>query len=196
MRCRSTFEGRIEATVFKRNFVSHSIVVLHDGTLVFSRIESLVEDGKPASAEEVERRQAKTDASRKDGNGFFKPPYDRRYFDDYTLAVDTSRDQPAGRTTLKFTSALKDTSHGSGFFTLDDAFRVREIRFTPNVRPPMVSIASIRVERGDVGEGYFGALTLRGNYEGGSGPLKGWMRFVQRFDRYQRFGSLEEALRH
>lgn len=185
---RSVTESRINAPMFNRTILSTSYVVQRDGNPLRIVMERLVTDGKEASRDELLQQEAKTNESFKAGKGYFKPPYDARYTAAYRFRLEACHDCAPGMTAIGFESAVQDDQHGHGRMILDSAGRVREVRYTPNVFPPNVTHAMVTLTRDADG-----LRSLKADYQGSMGLIKGSFAMAQRNEGFRRYTSLEEA---
>ncbi len=191
---RALTDSQISAPMLNQTIRSEAFMVLKDGIPVKMVMERLVTNGKEASREQVQKQEAQTNATFKEGKGFFKAPYDARYLESYRFELEDCADCAPGFTAIRFSSSVKDDQHGEGVMILDDAQRVREVRYTPNAYPPNVTQGKLLLKRDEVGKGMFGVSHLNMEYQGAMGPLKGSFVMDQRNEGFRRYSSLEEAL--
>ena len=191
---RSVSESRISAPMLNQTMRSTAYTVQKDGIPVKVIMERLVTNGKDASADELSKQSTKTTATYQEGKGFFKAPYDPRYLDAYTFQLESCSDCAPGSTAIRFTSAVKDDQHGTGTMILDDAMRVREVRYSPNAYPPNVTRGVLTLSRDEIGKGLVAIRTVKVDYQGAMGPLKGSFVMDLRNEGFRRYGSVEEAL--
>lgn len=190
---RTIIESQISAPVFNQKSRTEAFVVQQDGIPRRIVFERLVINGKDASRDELQKQEAKSNASFQDGKGFFKAPYDSRYLDAYRFQLEDCADCSTGMTAIGFSSDVKDDQHGKGVMILDASRRVREVRYTPNVFPPNVTRGTLILKRDEVGKGMLGIRTLKADYHGAMGVIKGSFVMDQRNDDFRRFSSLDEA---
>jgi hypothetical protein len=191
---RAVTDSQISAPMLNQTIRSEALMVLKDGIPVKIVMERLVTNGKEASREQVQKQEAQTNATFKEGKGFFKAPYDARYLESYRFELEDCADCAPGSTAIRFSSTVKDDQHGKGVMILDEAKRIREVRYTPNAYPPNVTQGKLALKRDEVGKGMFGIRTLSVDYQGAMGPLKGSFVMEQRNEGFRRYASLEEAL--
>lgn len=191
---RALIDSQISAPIFNQKTRTEAFVIHQDGIPVRLVMKRLLTNGKPESQERVESQEAQSNANFRDGKGFFKPPYDARYMGAYTFAFEDCAGCADGMTAIRFTSAVKDDQHGKGVMILDAAKRVREVRYIPNVFPPSVTRASLTLTRDEVGQDLVGIRSLKADYHGSRGPIKGSFALDQRNEGFRRYASLEEAI--
>lgn len=191
---RSVSESRINAPMLNQTIRSTAFTVQKDGIPVKVVMERIVTNGKDASADELSKQSTKTTATYQEGKGFFKAPYDPRYMDAYTFKLESCSDCAPGATAIRFTSAIKDDQHGTGTMILDDAMRVREVRYSPNAYPPNVTTGVLSLVRDEVGKGMVGVRNIKVDYQGAMGPLKGSFVMDLRNEGFRRYASVDEAI--
>lgn len=191
---RSVSESRINAPMMNQTIRSTSFVVQKDGIPVQVVLERVVTNGKETSADDLAKQEAKTNASYKEGKGFFKAPYDPRYMEAYTFQFESCSDCAPGSTAIRFSSTLKDDQYGKGTMILDEAMRVREVRYSPNAYPPNVTRGALTLLRDEVGKGLFAVRNVKVDYQGAMGPIKGSFVMDLRNEGFRRYGSVDEAL--
>lgn len=192
---RSVLGTRIRSPVFNRHTYAESWTVMQDGIPVRTRILQLRIDGQEADGGEIEKQEARTNAQYREGKGYLRPPFDRRYLAGYDFHLDASGSKArSGLTAIRFSGRTKDEHHGSGYFTIDRHHRVHEALVTPAVLPRYVDRGSYTILRQEVGDGMFGVKSLMMKYEGSMGPLRGDMVLELDYRDYRRFPSAEEAL--
>lgn len=194
IRYHSQTESRIKAPMLNQTIKSTAFMIQKDGVPVQVVMEQMTTNGKEASRDELAKQQAQTNASFKDGKGFFKAPYDSRYLADYSFSLEDCASCPPGAIAIRFTSAIQDEQHGKGLMILDAQRRVREVRYSPNVYPPNVTRGEITLTRDEVTKGMSGLTGLKVDYHGAMGPIKGSFVMTQRNSGFRRFASVEEAL--
>ncbi len=190
----SRSESKISAPMLNQSISSTAFTVQRDGIPVRIVMTRMVTNGKEASREQLKEQENKTNASFKEGKGFFKAPYDARYIGGYTFSLEDCADCAPGMTAIRFNSALKDEQHGKGVMILDAAKRIREVRYTPNAYPPNVTRGSVILTRDEVGNGMVGLSGLKMEFHGAMGILKGSFVMDQRNEAFRRYASVEEAL--
>lgn len=192
---RATAESRIRSPIFNRMVQTEARVALKDGLPAGMVLVRMLVDGKPASKEEREKQEAKSNESAK--SSFFKAPYDARFMGDYAFRFEAKEAKEAKETkeskAIRFTSRRMDDQHGDGVMWIDERGRVLEVRYTPSKLPPNTTSGSIRLERGE-SDGWFSTRLLKGDFEGAQGFIRGSFHFEQSFERYRRCKSIEEAL--
>ena len=191
---RSVSESRINAPMLNQTIRSTSFMVQKDGIPVRIVMERVVTNGKDTPADELSKQEAKTNASYQEGKGYFKAPYDTRYMDAYTFQLDSCSDCAPGSTAIRFSSSLKDEQYGKGMMILDEAMRVREVRYTPNAYPPNVTRGALTLLRDEVGKGLFALRNVKVDYQGAMGPLKGTFVMDLRNEGFRRYASVDEAI--
>lgn len=191
---RSRTESTISAPMMNQTISSTGFTVQKDGLPVRVVMARLVTNGKEASRDQLKEQESKTNATFKEGKGYFKAPYDARHMDDYTFSLEACADCAPGMTAIRFTSALKDDQHGKGVMLLDAAKRIREVRYTPNAYPPNVTRGNVLLTRDEVGNGLFGLSGLKLEFHGAMGILKGSFVMDQRNEAFRRYATVEEAL--
>ncbi|HBN09291.1 MAG TPA: hypothetical protein DD435_11820 [Cyanobacteria bacterium UBA8530] len=185
---RTVTESRIRSLLFNQDSRSEARIVSRDGIPVHISIERFLINGKEDEGRRKSKEKETNEAFRL-GHGFLKLPCDLRFMSDYRFSADEGKNTRL----VRFTSERRDDQHGHGTMLFDANQRLIELRITTNVLPPRVSRGELVFERGEVAPGIVGIKTLRGDYEGSQGPIKGTFSMTQRNEDYRRFETLEEA---
>lgn len=159
-------------------------VVSQDNHVVKVRVLQAMTGGK--TLDEAQRRQLEDKYEHPNPADVFHRPFDPAYLDEYTYqSVDTK--------TYRFSSAVHDSSHGEGTFSLDDDGNVVKYQYTPNVMPQYASSGTVTDERTQVVPGLWQLTHEVWEFRGHYAIFGGGATAVITNDSFERYADLASA---
>lgn len=160
-------------------------VVTQDGAVIKVRVLRGSSGGK--AFDEASRKQIENQYEHPNPQDVFHRPFDPAYVNEYTYrAVDPK--------TYRFTSVVRDGSHGDGTFTLDDAGDVVKYVYAPNVLPKYANSGSVTNDRSPVLADSWHLTREAHEYRGRYFIFSGGATAVITCDSFQRFADVPTAL--
>lgn len=160
-------------------------LVTQDAAVVKVRVLRGSSDGK--AFDEASRKQIESQYEHPNPQDVFHRPFDPAYLNEYTY-------QSADAKTYRFTSLLRDGSHGDGTFTLDDAGDVVKYVYTPNVLPKYAKSGTVTNDRSQVLAGSWRLTREAHEYRGRYFIFSGGATAVITYDSFERFADVPSAL--
>lgn len=160
-------------------------VVTQDGRVVKVRVLEAFEGGNPLDAQRI--LQIENQYEHPKASDIFHRPFDPAYVQEYTF-------QSLDPTTYRFTSAVRDASHGDGTFRIDDAGNVVKYEYAPNVMPQYATSGTITYERSQVLAGLWEVRRETHEYRGHYLFFGGGASAVVVYDSFQKFDDLPSAM--
>jgi hypothetical protein len=158
--------------------------VYQDGTLVFMHVTKDTIGNKDASASQI--GQATDQYVHPRPTAVFHAPWDPRYLDEYSYSIKDPE-------TIAFTSLVKDTSHGSGTFTIDAHDHVVSYEYAMSANWPYATSGDISGRRAEVLPGCWAMTSQTEQYRGRYGIFAGRATADVTMSSYQRFPTVADA---
>lgn len=178
---------------------SDSAIIFSDGVFVDAAYYRIVDDGRPLSANDVNKRTTQTVNDWRAGKVFFKEPYDPHFMNDYQFReLPVCSGCPAKAVAVHFESAIRDMQHGSGTMTIDATGHVLTVTYAPNALPPHATAGEITEVTGEPIVGLWYVTRIEQKYQGRYAIFHGYGTFSGSFDHFRRFpnaSTAEAALR-
>lgn len=160
-------------------------VVAQDAHVVKVRVLHAVSGGKPL--DEAAKAQIEHQYEQPKASDVFHRPFDPAYLNEYTY-------QALDEKTYRFTSVLRDGSHGDGTFSLDGEENVVRYQYTPNVLPQYAKSGSVTNERAAVLPGLWHLTREAHEYAGRYFIFSGGATAVITYDSFETYRDVPSAL--
>lgn len=169
-----------------------ALVVMKDGAFERLRYTRVVRNGRTFESGDLAQRNDEINSDFARGTGFFKQPYDRRYFDDYVYGDQLACRCTANESQITFRSVVRDDQHGDGTMRIDNATgRVVEVVYTPNVLPNHANSATTTESFGEAAPGIWTIVRIERTYGGRVAFVRGSGRVVETLDHFRHFPSID-----
>ena len=174
---------------------SDSAVLFNDGVFVDAAYYRIVDDGRPISQTDLNKRTAQTVEDWRAGRVFFKEPYDPHFMSDYRFQPPTKCNGcPANAVAVQFDSSIRDMQHGSGTLIIDGVSgRVLSLTYAPNALPPHATSGEITEVSGEPIDGLWYVTRIEQKYQGKYAIFHGSGTFSGSFDHFRRFANSSTA---
>ena len=185
------FATEIQGGPFRHREQSDSGFLMVDGHYLKIAYYRIARDGKEFSPADLESRNQQTNQDWAAGKIYFKEPYDSRYLNEYTFALqDPCSSCDDGMVAVNFSSAIHDAQHGSGTMWIDAATaHVERLMYTPNELPSHASTGTVTETSGQVLPGLWYVTRIDEHFEGHAFLFRGTGTFTATFDHFQRFAT-------
>lgn len=160
-------------------------VVTQDAAVIKVRVLHATSGGKPL--DDASRRQIETQYEHPNPGDVFHRPFDPAYLSEYTY-------QSVDAETYRFTSLLRDSSHGDGTFTLDGAGEVVKYVYTPDTLPKYAKSGTVTNVRSQVLPGSWRLTREAHEYRGQYFIFSGGATAVITCDSFEQFADVPSAL--
>jgi hypothetical protein len=160
--------------------------VYQDGTLVSIHITKDTIGEKDADA--AQRAQATDQYVHPRPAAVFHAPWDPRFLNEYSYTISSP-------TTIAFTSLVKDTSHGSGTFTIDGHDHVVSYQYVMSANWPYATFGQISGQRVEVLPGYWAMVSQTEEFRGRYSIFSGRASADVTQTSFQRFATVADAVR-
>ena len=114
-------------------------------------------------------------------------PFDPAYLGEYTY-------QQLDAKTFKFTSAVRDSAHGDGTFSLDDDGDIVSYAFQPAVLPKYTTAGTVTAQRSEVLPGIWQLTRETDEYKGRFAFLSGGATVSITYDSYAQYPDAASAI--
>lgn len=160
-------------------------VVSQDDRVVRVRILRASTGGK--SVDDAGRRQLENQYENPKPGDVFHRPFDPAYVNEYTYQAVDAR-------TYRFTSILRDSSHGDGTFSLNDTGDVVKYVYTPNVLPQYAKSGTVTNDRSQVLPDSWHLTREAHEYRGRYFIFSGGATAVITCDSFEQFADVPSAV--
>lgn len=157
-------------------------VIFQNDQLISMRILSDRIDGRAASESEKEALLKRLTSPIPNQ---FAVPFDTRHLGEYHYMVNGKR--------VKFTSIVKDASHGNGFFTLGPSGAVTYIQYVPRTLPRFATDGLVRENRSQVLPKFWATVKSDEFYNGRYLIFRGHGEFITANADFHRFNAIAAA---
>lgn len=160
-------------------------IVAQDARIVKVRVLHAESGGK--ELDENAKAQLERQYEQPKPSDVFHRPFDPAYLNEYSY-------QELDPRTYRFTSALRDGSHGNGTLSLDADGNVVRYQYTPNVLPQYAKSGSVANERSQVLPGVWYLIREAHEYRGRYFIFSGGATAVITCDSFESYRDLPSAL--
>lgn len=175
----------VHAGPMRRHDELELAVVTQDAHVVKVRVLRAVTGGK--AMDEAGAKQVENQYEHPNPADVFHRPFDPAYVHEYTY-------QTVDATTYRFTSALRDGSHGDGTFSLDGAGNVVRYEYTPDALPRYATSGTVTNDRSQVLPGVWNLTREAHQYRGHYLLFGGGATALITYDSFQAYADIESAL--
>jgi hypothetical protein len=169
-------------------------IFMHDGAYVKTKYYAGTENGKTDDDASLRKQEDKANEDIAAGKGFFKRPMDPRFTADYKFDEspcacwhDTEH--------VKFTSLVRDASHGDGTMIIDKATaRVQSIEYDMNKPPDHATSGHVIETYGEAIPGLWTCVKVEETYSGKVGFVGGNAHLAYTLDHFRRFAQTDAAV--
>jgi hypothetical protein len=160
-------------------------VVSQDGQTIKVRVLRAMSNGK--EADDAGKAQLENQYEHPNPDDVFHRPFDPQYLSEYSYeAVDAL--------TYRFTSTMRDGSHGDGTFSTDSAGDVVKYQYTPKVLPRYTTSGTVTYERAQVLPGYWFMTSENHEYRGHYAIFGGGATADITYDSFKRYPDAATAI--
>lgn len=160
-------------------------VASQDGETIKVRVVRAVSNGK--EADNPGKVQIENQYEHPNPGDVFHRPFDPQYLGEYSYeAVDAQ--------TYRFTSAMRDGSHGDGTFSTDTAGDVVKYQYTPKVMPRYTTSGTVTEERAQVLPGFWFLTRENHDYRGHYAIFGGGATVLIIYDSFKRYPDAASAI--
>jgi hypothetical protein len=147
----------VHAGPYSRHDDMEFAAVYQDGVLLKMRIIYQRTGGKDTDS----RTKAETEQKYEHPapGDVFDRPYDTRFLNDYDYEVVDAH-------TVRFKTKIRDAGHGDGTFTVDNAFNVVSVQYTPAAMPKYAKSGTVTGQRSEVLPQYWSTTREVQEYRG------------------------------
>lgn len=147
----------VHAGPYARHDDMEFAAVYQDGVLVKMHIIYQKVGGKETDA--ATKAQTEQKYEHPAPGDVFSRPYDPKSLNDYTYEIVNPQ-------TVRFTTKVRDAGHGDGTFTVDNAFNVVSVKYTPAAMPQHASSGTVTDQRAQVLPNFWAATQEVQEYRG------------------------------